>query len=205
MSWPKHLSVDRRIVFLLSASTYESFPRALRELVSNAYDADATSVKIDFLDGQRVLVVTDNGSGMTSDEFDFFLRIAGQRRSQTRTTESGRTRIGQFGIGFLAMFPFCRTVEIESTTAGSPRAFVARIPAAQFFRSKESGVHEVSETLVEGEEYEDKRLRAKHFTRIKLLKTTPLLGRYLKQQQDDRKYRNSIRSYSGMDRLKWEL
>ena len=205
MSWPKQLTVDKRIVLLLSASTYENFPRALRELVSNAYDADATTIKIDIQKQKKTIFITDNGSGMTPDEFEFFLRIAGQRRSQTRTTESGRVRIGQFGIGFLAMFPFCKTVEIESTVAGSPLVFVARIPASQFFRSVESDSQDVTEALVRGEEYEDRKLRAKHYTRITLLETTSLLHKFLKQHQDQKKYRNSIRSYSSMARLKWEL
>ena len=205
MSWPKRLTVDKRIVLLLSASTYESFPRALRELVSNAYDADATTVKVDISEQDKTILVHDNGSGMTPNEFDFFLRIAGERRSQTRTSHSGRIRIGQFGIGFLAMFPFCNTVEIESTVAGSSLVFLARIPASQFFRSVESGSQDLSAALVRGEEYRDRRLRAKHFTRIKLLETTSLLQKYLLLQQDLKKYRNSIRSYPGLNRLKWEL
>ena len=45
-NWVKHLTVDKRIVSLLSASTYENFPGAIREMVSNAYDADATEVNI---------------------------------------------------------------------------------------------------------------------------------------------------------------
>ncbi len=205
MSWPKRLSVDKSIVLLLSASTYESFPRALRELVSNAYDADATTVKIDILERKKTILITDDGSGMTSDEFDFFLRIAGQKRAPSRATESGRMRIGQFGIGFLAMFPFCKTVEIESTVAGSPLAFIARIPASQFSQSIESGSQDVTAAVVSGKEYEDRKLRAKHYTRITLLETTSIFHNYLAQRQDRRKYKNSIRSYSGMARLKWEL
>ncbi len=203
MSWPKHLTVDKNIVLLLSASTYENFPRALRELVSNAYDADATSVSIDISPKKKTVTVQDNGRGMTSDEFDFFLRIAGQERSQTRTTESGRTRVGQFGIGFLAMFPFCKTVEIKSTVAGSVNVFVARIPAAQFCRSTES--QDVTEALVRGEEFQDRSHRSKHYTRITLIDTTTLLDRYLKQQQDKKKYKNSIRSMPALQRLRWEL
>ena len=45
-NWTKRLTVDKRIVRLLSASTYENFPDAIREMVSNAYDADATEVRI---------------------------------------------------------------------------------------------------------------------------------------------------------------
>ena len=103
------------------------------------------------------------------------------------------------------MFPFCKTVKIQSTVAGSPLVFVARIPASQFFRSIESESQDVTATLVRGEEYEDRKLRAKHYTRITLLETTSLLQKFIEQRQDEKKYRNSIRSYSSMERLKWEL
>ena len=58
---------------------------------------------------------------------------------------------------------------------------------------------------VSGEEYVDRKLRAKHYTRITLLETTPIFHNYLAQSQEKTKYKNSIRSYSGMERLKWEL
>ena len=197
------LRTSERVLARITDGIYRRPDSALRELVANAYDADATTVTIDISSRKKTVIVNDNGSGMTSDEFDFFLRIAGRERSQTRTTESGRVRVGQFGIGFLAMFPFCKSVEIESTVAGSPVAFVARIPASQFCRSTES--QDVTEATVRGEEYRDRKLRAKHYTRITLIETTALLHRYLRRQADTTKYRNSIRSFPGMKRLKWEL
>lgn len=203
MSWPKHLTVDKRIVKLLSASTYENFPRALRELVSNAYDADATEVEISISQKNKSVVVKDNGSGMTPDEFDFFLRIAGRQRSKSRTAIIGRERIGQFGIGFLAMFPFCKTVQVESTTSGSTITFVAQIPASQFCR--DGAAQDVTEAAVKGIEKETKVRRNDHFTIIRLLDTTPLLDHYFRQSQATQGARFSIRSKSGMERLRWEL
>jgi Histidine kinase-, DNA gyrase B-, and HSP90-like ATPase len=204
MSWPKSLTVDKRIILLLSASTYESFPRSLRELVSNAYDADATQVDISLSERERTLSVVDNGVGMTPDEFDFFLRIAGRQRTRPRTTVLGRKRIGQFGIGFLAMFPFCETVEVESTVHNSPVVFRARIPASRFCREG-TKIEDVTAAQVTGREYRDEKMRNEHFTRFSLLNTTDLLKRYLRQRQDQAKFKNSIRSYTGMKRLTWEL
>ena len=204
MAWPKRLSVDKRIILLLSASTYESFPRALREMVSNSYDADATSVEIDLSTKDQSLTVADNGSGMTPDEFGFFLRIAGRQRMKTRTTVLGRKRIGQFGIGFLAMFPFCEIVEVESTVAGSSVVFRARIPAARFC-TETAKIEDITAGDVTGNEFTNDKLRNEHYTMFRLLRTTPLLRRYLTQRMDKRKFKNSIRSYSGMARLQWEL
>ena len=44
---PKSISVDKRIVKILSGSTYANFPSALREIIVNSYDADAENVYID--------------------------------------------------------------------------------------------------------------------------------------------------------------
>ena len=205
MSWPKQLTVDKRIVHLLSAATYENFPRALRELVSNSYDADATTVLIDIDTEKKTIVVTDDGIGMTPDEFDFFLRIAGQSRLRTRKTDLGRVRIGQFGIGFLAMFPFCKTIKVESTVAGSTLVFIAHIPASQFFTLHDQDIQDIRDGIVQGEEFDDDSGRAAHFTRITLSETTTLLDKYLAQRQELKQSRHSIRSYPGFERLRWEL
>lgn len=204
MAWPKHLTVDKRIISLLSASTYESFPRALRELVSNSYDADATQVDIVLSEKDNLLTVTDNGSGMTPDEFDFFLRIAGRQRTRTRTTVLGRKRVGQFGIGFLAMFPFCQTVEVESTIAGSPVVFRARIPATRFC-TESAKVEDLTVADITGREMTDNKKLDDHYTIFRLEKTTPLLHRFMRQRLDQTKFKNSIRSLPGMERLVWEL
>lgn len=103
-SWPKRITVDKRIVGLLSRSTYEKFPKAVREVVSNAYDADATIVDLVINLTDRQITIEDNGIGMTPEEFDFYLRIAGQTRGKTESVKFGRKRIGQLGVGFLAVF-----------------------------------------------------------------------------------------------------
>ena len=203
-TWPKHLSVDKKIILLLSASTYENFPRALRELVSNAYDADATRLEIRISDEHSVIEIKDNGSGMTPSEFEFFLRIAGNNQERSRTTPLGRKRIGQFGIGFLAMFPFCESVEIESTIDGSPIVFRASLPASKYLSSKTKQV-DLTEVDVDGIEFSDEKKKEEHYTQIKLLNTTDLLSRYLTSHKNIRSSRNSIKSWPGMKRLIWEL
>jgi HSP90 family molecular chaperone len=70
------ITVDRNIVSLLSKFTYErSLPYAVREVISNAYDADATVARINIDVKKDRIVIHDNGSGMTKSEFDFYLLI----------------------------------------------------------------------------------------------------------------------------------
>ncbi len=97
---------------------YPTFVSAFKELVSNAYDADATQVKIQLAPDLSTITVEDNGVGMTPFEFQQeYIRIGGSaRRNQCDVTPGGRKPIGRKGIGFLAIARYCQTVEIQSHT-----------------------------------------------------------------------------------------
>lgn len=198
------ITVDKNIVSLLSRFTYErSFPYALREVVSNAYDADATTARIDIDLKKEEILIIDNGNGMTKEEFDFYLRIAGQKRGKRETPKFGRKRIGQFGVGFLAILPFCETLQISSTVENSEEIFTASIPASKFFRAGGKTI-DVGEISVPGEIRRDPRLKSEHNTQIRLLNITALAKKYLRQKSFSKK-KNSIASWSALERLKWEM
>jgi HSP90 family molecular chaperone len=116
--WPKKITVDSKIVTILSGATYDNFPKALKEIITNSYDADASEVRITIDERGETITVEDNGWGLSESDFDFYLRIAGKSRTSRELTISGRKRIGQFGVGFLAVFPFCRNYNIESKKKG---------------------------------------------------------------------------------------
>jgi hypothetical protein len=198
------ITVDKNIVSLLSKFTYErSFPYALREVVSNAYDADATTARIDIdLNASRV-VIHDNGSGMTRSEFDFYLRIAGQARGKRETPKFGRKRIGQFGVGFLAILPFCESLQIKSTTENSEELLTADIPAWKFFK-RDGKTADVGEIEVTGEVTRSAKFKTQHFTQITLVKLSDIAKRYFSHKPlADRKDR--VASWPPLQRLKWEM
>ena len=201
-----HITVDKTIVSLLSKFTYErSLPYALREVVSNAYDADATTVRIEIDLAKDRIVIRDNGIGMTTDEFDFYLRIAGQRRGKRETPKFGRKRIGQFGVGFLAILPFCETLQITSTTENSEECFTADIPASKFFK-QDLKVVDVGDIKVTGQISKKANLRSEHFTQISLLHLSELGKRYLRPRRSAEKdKKDRVTSWSPLERLKWEL
>jgi hypothetical protein len=203
-NWTKKLTVDKRIVRLLSASTYETFPDAIREMVSNAYDADATEVKINIDFKQDFIRIEDNGNGMTPAEFDFFLRIAGQKRDKKRiSSEFGRKQIGQFGIGFLAIFPFGKQVEVTSTATRSDLFFRAVIPADQYVHE---GVSiDVENIPIPGYEYKDSTYIDQHGTTIQINGLTEMVKRYFKSDIRINKRRKTIKSLDPFERFKWAL
>jgi hypothetical protein len=200
----KQLTVDKRIVPLLSKSAYQrSFAYAVREMVSNAYDADATTVHITIDLKDDEIVIEDNGNGMTVEEFDHYLRIAGQKRGRRESPKFGRKRIGQFGVGFLAVFPFCETLEITSTAENSDQLFTAKVPASKFFRET-SKTEEVGELDIPGYISQDKNKRSDHYTRLRLRGLTDNAKRYF-DSKPTKADRNSVLSWKGLEKLKWEL
>src|ERR687891_499321 len=94
--------VDPSILRELSG-VYKPFVKAFKELVSNAFDADAETVTVELTDDCSWLRVSDDGVGMTPFEFrNDFTRIGGgSRRWLGERTLKGRQRIGSKGIGFL--------------------------------------------------------------------------------------------------------
>jgi len=67
MASPAHFQVDPRLAVLLG-ETYRSTEQALKELVDNAWDADAENVWIELpepvTDG--LITIKDDGAGMTA-------------------------------------------------------------------------------------------------------------------------------------------
>ncbi|MDP2920030.1 MAG: ATP-binding protein [Dehalococcoidia bacterium] len=202
-SWPKRITVHRKIVTLLSRSLYSDFPRAVREMVSNSYDADATVVRISINLGHKELTVEDNGNGMSVEQFENYLRIAGQKyEGKMLSPKFQRKRIGRFGIGFLASFPFCESIEITSKKEGEESGFTAILPSKRFVQESESD-EDVSSIPVDG--YTEPRVgkTADHFTRIRVVGLNELIEEYFSPKPESRQI--SIESLPGLSRLKWNL
>ena len=148
--WPKRITVDKRIVSVLSQSTYDSFPRALKELITNSYDADAKTVEIDIDLKSETIRIHDTGRGMNATDFEFYLRIAGKtRKKEDSRTPLGRAIVGQFGVGFLAVFPFFQSYQIETKKSGSPAVLRANIPLHKYF-SDEKRIVDIGSILIDG-------------------------------------------------------
>src|SRR5690242_19181475 len=109
--------VDPSIIRELSG-IYKPFVKAFKELVSNAYDADATTVTVVVARDFSFIEVHDNGLGLTPVEFHRdFARLGGSTAWLNEgRSPGGRPRIGYKGIGLLAVARCCGRMEIESAT-----------------------------------------------------------------------------------------
>jgi Histidine kinase-, DNA gyrase B-, and HSP90-like ATPase len=104
---PRKIKVHEKALAHLSRGLYRSPASALRELVSNAWDADATAVHIstnypNFLQ----LTIQDNGTGFAKDDFQRLMEGGIGNSDKRRDPEpliNKRPVIGRLGIGLLGI------------------------------------------------------------------------------------------------------
>ena len=78
-------------------SGYKSTSAALAELVDNAFEAEASSVEIELVEspvtGEKRVIVTDNGGGMSPSTMQLALQFGGSTRFNSRRGA------GRYGMG----------------------------------------------------------------------------------------------------------
>src|SRR5258706_13842806 len=81
----------------LGRHLYRSFATVLGEAISNSWDADAKNVRIYIDRTANSLLIVDDGTGMTADDFqNKFLKIGySKRKGGKRTSQRGRPFIGR--------------------------------------------------------------------------------------------------------------
>jgi hypothetical protein len=101
---------------ILTKAIYTTFTRAVKEAVSNAYDAGANNVEITFdpptfLEDQEpselTIQIRDDGRGMSLEDFwEKFASIDSEKDPTKKDPTTDRFPIGKFGIGSFALVPF---------------------------------------------------------------------------------------------------
>lgn len=94
---PFKLEFSNRVIEHLGIKLYQNKPtNVVAEFLSNCWDADATEAQIELkahgVDGHPIIVITDNGRGMTRNELTDDFMIIGQNR---RNSPTGRTPGGR--------------------------------------------------------------------------------------------------------------
>lgn len=101
----------------LGRNLYRSFTTILGEAVSNAWDAEAEEVKINYNAESGNMCISDNGTGMTRDDIQKkFLTIGYTKRKEFghNSPEKKRPYIGRKGIGKLALLSCANEVIVFS-------------------------------------------------------------------------------------------
>src|SRR5713226_8683877 len=125
------LATDEQVLARITDGIYRQPASALRELISNSYDADATEVIIN-TDAPRFreISVRDNGLGLSPEVLEHLVRHIGgsvkrseegQKLGVTAVADpnrspGGRPLIGKLGIGLFSVAQFTRHFLIITKT-----------------------------------------------------------------------------------------
>lgn len=127
-----HFRVDPKLAHVLGEN-YTSSEKALKELIDNAWDAEATEVHVTVPNilTDDPIVVQDNGSGMKTAELEAeYLNIASPRfsRKGDRTPNLNRVVKGRKGIGKFAGLILASEMEVVTQAAGKrTRVVISKI------------------------------------------------------------------------------
>ncbi len=141
------LQTDEQVLARVTDGIYRQPGSAIRELVSNAYDADAKQVVIKTDRPRfRTLSVEDDGMGMTPAALAHLLHHIGGSAKRSREgselgiastadptrSPSGRRLIGKIGIGLFSVSQLTHRFQIITKTAGDPFRTIALVVLRQY-------------------------------------------------------------------------
>jgi hypothetical protein len=116
------VTVDKGHIITIGERLYEQSIELIRELVNNAYDADAMRVEVTV--SEKEITVSDNGQGMDMEGLKQYFSVGSDEKLLNPISPRfGRSRIGQFGIGKFASLAAASRFEI-TTQKGD---FAARV------------------------------------------------------------------------------
>jgi Histidine kinase-, DNA gyrase B-, and HSP90-like ATPase len=144
MSGKYVMTISRMTVDKLGVKLYDRVSAVIAELVANAYDADAKTVQIEapmghylatvqqgqLRDSGYKIIVRDDGTGMDPAVVNpFYLKVGGERRKDRARGDTskifGRRVMGRKGVGKLAPFGICGTIEVISSGGDLVEGFTA--------------------------------------------------------------------------------
>ena len=155
------LNFHGRIIDHLGIQMYQSPVAAIAELVSNAWDADASHVSISLpesLDTGAEIVLEDDGVGMTFDECqERYLNVGYCRRGDAaeETSAAGRPILGRKGIGKFAGFGIAQKISVATVSGDTGEKTVFELDLGSLRADeyiKEGGDIDVVEYLSPAEE-----------------------------------------------------
>jgi HSP90 family molecular chaperone len=105
------VTVDKSHLITIGERLYSESIELIRELVNNAYDADATEVDIKMTN--ESIEVKDNGTGMDREGLRQYFNIGSPEKiAKNKSPIFHRDLIGQFGIGKFASLSACECFEV---------------------------------------------------------------------------------------------
>ena len=193
--------VNQEVVRHLSIGLYTNFARAMKELISNSYDAKALETRIRLNLDEKSIIIRDDGDGMTvQDVEDRLFNLAYLKLDTSQEpNELGRLKVGAFGIGFVSIYPYCEKVQLITKKKDSTEMSEIDIETSKFYSG---GKLELSNIPIQLKVLESDLPYDKGETIIRL---EGIGEQYLKDLSREEEGRASIDKLSGYDKFKWTI
>jgi signal transduction histidine kinase len=149
----EHFTIASRIVREFGERLVKQPEVALLELIKNSYDADATECIVDYAFPDKI-VVSDNGHGMTLEEFlKGWMRIGTSVKNLSSTSRTFERRVsGEKGIGRFAVSYLGRHLKLKSIAYDKTRKCLTELTATfdwpQFDQAEDLGTVSVPYKLI---------------------------------------------------------
>lgn len=147
------LATDEKVIARITDGIYRQPASALRELISNAYDADAANVSIQ-TNYPRFdqIVIRDDGNGMGKEALaNLVLHIGGSTKrdelgkkigvtssEDAKKTIAGRNIIGKIGIGLFSVAQLTQQFQIITKVKGNDYRLIADVTLRTFVEEDSS-------------------------------------------------------------------
>ena len=166
------MKVGSQIIEILGKGVYSAPWNALKELISNSFDACARYANIQYVPEEKRLIIRDDGCGMDYVDFDEHFTFISQsvKRIKGDVCEiCGRPIVGKFGIGFIAVSQLCDEIKVTSAKKGADTYFIAEIDFAKLrqFENQPKEFYQLSQFTLTNF---DKKDLDEHYTQVELLK-----------------------------------
>ena len=184
------MKVHSKILKDLSSGIYSNPANAIKELVVNSYDADATNVTIRAKPDLDSFTIIDDGIGMNCDDFEtkfVWISHSEKRKHSNLTEKYKRPLVGRFGIGFISASQLCDKMTIISSKKGEDKKFKAVIDFSEYKSHKDyedpKEIYDVSKFDFVNSQEE----REEHYTIIILSELSPEFIDFLTDREIEEK------------------
>lgn len=105
------VTIDKSHLITIGEKMYAESIELIRELVNNAYDADAENVRITI--NSEKIIIDDDGLGMDMKGLEQYFNIgSNEKKIKSTSSKFKRRRIGEFGIGKFATLSAAECFEV---------------------------------------------------------------------------------------------
>lgn len=112
------MTLSLNVLNHLGINLYSNVPAVLSEVVANAWDADAQTVRLQIDAHGEKITITDDGHGMSRDDVNGKFLMVGYRRrdndAERTTPKFHRSVMGRKGIGKLSLFSIANRIDVYS-------------------------------------------------------------------------------------------